>query len=444
MKRNDQVYGVCSGYTHDGHGVVKIDGFPLFVKGMLEGEAGELVVTMAKKKFGYGRLMKRSKTSSQRVAPPCPIAKQCGGCQLQHMSYAEQLRFKKQKVQDVMQRIAHLDIEVRDVLGMQDCYTNYRNKGQIPVGVEKGKTVTGFYRINSNAIIDTDTCLIQSERINAVLQEMRKLFEKYQNAKLFRHLLIKHAFSSDEVMVVWIVRSFQIPHGKEMVQELTAALPFVKSVILNLNVRDDNVILGDKEQLLFGERAITDSIHDLKFSISSRSFYQVNPRQTEILYGKALEFAQLTGKETVLDLYCGVGTISMFLAQRAKHVTGIEIVPQAIRDARKNAALNGIANIEFVCSDAADYAKKLCEQGAHPDVIVVDPPRKGCDAQTIDSMVMMQPKRIVYVSCDPGTLARDLKLLEEKGYRTEIVQPLDMFPFTHHVESVVLLTKVHK
>ena len=334
MKRNDQVYGVCSGYTHDGHGVVKIDGFPLFVKGMLEGEAGELVVTMAKKKFGYGRLMKRSKTSSQRVAPPCPIAKQCGGCQLQHMSYAEQLRFKKQKVQDVMQRIAHLDIEVRDVLGMQDCYTNYRNKGQIPVGVEKGKTVTGFYRINSNAIIDTDTCLIQSERINAVLQEMRKLFEKYQNAKLFRHLLIKHAFSSDEVMVVWIVRSFQIPHGKEMVQELTAALPFVKSVILNLNVRDDNVILGDKEQLLFGERAITDSIHDLKFSISSKSFYQVNPRQTEILYGKALEFAQLTGKETVLDLYCGVGTISMFLAQRAKHVTGIEIVPQAIREKR--------------------------------------------------------------------------------------------------------------
>ena len=250
MKKNDQVYGVCSGYTHDGHGVVKIDGFPLFVKGMLEGEAGELVVTMAKKKFGYGRLMKRSKTSSQRVAPPCPIAKQCGGCQLQHMSYAEQLRFKKQKVQDVMQRIAHLDIEVQDVLGMQDGYTKYRNKGQIPVGVDKGRTVTGFYRINSNAIIDTDTCLIQSERINAVLQKMRKLFEKYQNAKLFRHLLIKHAFSRDEVMVVWIVRSFQIPHGKEMVQELTAALPFVKSVILNLNVRDDNVILGDKEQLL--------------------------------------------------------------------------------------------------------------------------------------------------------------------------------------------------
>ena len=440
MKKNDQVHGVCSGYTHDGHGVVKVNGFPLFVKGMLEGEEGDLVVTMAKKTFGYGRLMKRSVTSPQRVTPPCPIAKQCGGCQLQHMSYGEQLRFKKQKVQDVIQRIAHLDVEVQDVLGMQE-YTHYRNKGQIPVGMDKGKTVTGFYRINSNSIIDTDTCLIQSERINEVLQEMRRLLQTYNNAKVFRHLLIKHAFSSDEVMVVWIVRSFQIPHEKEMVRELSEALPFVKSIIVNLNQRTDNVILGDKEKLLYGERVIVDSIHDLKFSISSKSFYQVNPKQTEVLYGKALEFAQLTGKETVLDLYCGVGTISMFLAQQARHVTGIEIVPQAIQDARKNAALNGIANIEFVCSDAASYAKKLCEQGMHPDVIVVDPPRKGCDAEAIESMVMMQPKRIVYVSCDPGTLARDLKLLKEKGYHTEIVQPVEMFPFTHHVETVCLLTR---
>ena len=439
MKKNDQVHGVCSGYTHDGHGVVKVNGFPLFVKGMLEGEEGDLVVTMAKKTFGYGRLLKRSVTSPQRVTPPCPIAKQCGGCQLQHMSYSEQLRFKKQKVQDVIQRIAHLDVEVQDVLGMQE-YTHYRNKGQIPVGMDKGKTVTGFYRINSNSIIDTDTCLIQSERINEVLQEMRRLLQTYNNARVFRHLLIKHAFSSDEVMVVWIVRSFQIPHEKEMVRELSEALPFVKSIIVNLNQRTDNVILGDKEKLLYGERVIVDSIHDLKFSISSKSFYQVNPKQTEVLYGKALEFAQLTGKETVLDLYCGVGTISMFLAQQARHVTGIEIVPQAIQDARKNAALNGIANIEFVCSDAASYAKKLCEQGMHPDVIVVDPPRKGCDAEAIESMVMMQPKRIVYVSCDPGTLARDLKLLKEKRYHTEIVQPVEMFPFTHHVETVVLLS----
>ena len=440
MKKNDQVHGVCSGYTHDGHGVVKVNGFPLFVKGMLEGEEGDLVVTMAKKTFGYGRLMKRSVTSPQRVTPPCPIAKQCGGCQLQHMSYSEQLRFKKQKVQDVIQRIAHLDVEVQDVLGMQE-YTHYRNKGQIPVGMDKGKTVTGFYRINSNSIIDTDTCLIQSERINEVLQEMRRLLQTYNNAKVFRHLLIKHAFSSDEVMVVWIVRSFQIPHEKEMVRELSEALPFVKSIIVNLNQRTDNVILGDKEKLLYGERVIVDSIHDLKFSISSKSFYQVNPTQTEVLYGKALEFAQLTGKETVLDLYCGVGTISMFLAQQARHVTGIEIVPQVIQDARKNAALNGIANIEFVCSDAASYAKKLCEQGVHPDVIVVDPPRKGCDAEAIESMVMMQPKRIVYVSCDPGTLARDLKLLKEKGYHTEIVQPVEMFPFTHHIETCVLLQR---
>lgn len=442
LKKNEHVQGVCSGYTHDGHGVVKIDGYPLFVKGMLEKEEGELVVTMAKKNFGYAKLLTLHQASSARQTPPCPIAKQCGGCQLQHMQYEEQLRFKKQKVQDVITRIAKLDLEVEDVLGMQGQQEFYRNKGQIPVGVDKqGACITGFYRINSNAIIDTDCCRIQSKRINEVLQVMKELLQKYGNAQYFRHLLIKDGFSSGEVMVVWIVRQKQIPHQTAMVEQLVERLPYIKSVVLNLNTRNDNVILGDKEWLLYGKRTITDRIHDLNFSISSKSFYQVNPKQTEVLYGKALEFAQLTGKETVLDLYCGVGTISMFLAQKAKHVTGIEIVPQAIADAKANALLNGITNIEFICSDAASYAQKLSEAGMHPDVIVVDPPRKGCDDVAIASMVKMQPKRIVYVSCDPATLARDLKKLNEQGYEVKVIQPCDMFCYSYHVECVALIER---
>ncbi len=439
MKKNDRVIGVCSGYTHDGHGVVKIDGFPLFVKGMCEHEEGEIIVTQVRKGFGFGKLWRLMKKSEARVEPFCPVAKQCGGCQLQHVSYAEQLRFKKQKVIDVMKRIAQIDVEVLDVIGMENP-TFYRNKGQIPVGITNKQVVTGFYRINSNTIIDMNSCMIQSKRINEVLVCMKKLLNKYQNADLFRHLLIKDAFASGEVMVVWIVRSSKLSHKEEMCKELVENLPYIKSVIINVNTREDNVILGKEEHVLYGNSYITDAIHDLNFHISSRSFYQVNPVQTERLYGKALEFAQLSGKEEVIDLYCGVGTISMFLAQKAKHVIGVEIVDAAIRDAKINAKLNQIDNIDFVCSDAASYAKKLEKQGKKPDVVVVDPPRKGCDDLTLDSIVKMQPKRIVYVSCDPATLARDIKKLDEKGYAAQVVQPVDMFPFSFHVESIVLLS----
>lgn len=441
MKKNDVIKAVCNGYTNEGMGVVKIDGFPFFVKNLLEGEEAELVVTMMKKTYGYARVLRLLSMNPARVEPPCPVAKQCGGCQLQLMSYPEQLRFKKQKVQNVMDRIAKLDIQVDDVLGCEVPW-HYRNKCQVPVGLEKGKVVTGFYRIHSNTIIDTDRCMIQSERINDVMQKMKVLLMKYQNASVFRHLLIKHAFSTGEVMVVWITKTFPFRQMDAMAKELADSFSFIKSIIVNVNDRTDNVILGDKEYLLYGDAFITDQIQDLSFHISSKSFYQVNPRQTDVLYGKALEYAQLTGNETVIDLYCGVGTISMFLAQKAKQVIGIEIVPQAIMDAKENARGNGIENVTFVCSDAASYASKLSEEGIKPDVIVVDPPRKGLDELTINSMVQMAPDRIVYVSCDPATLARDLHILDDKGYRVERVTPADMFPADHHVETVVRLSRV--
>ncbi|MEG1733075.1 MAG: 23S rRNA (uracil(1939)-C(5))-methyltransferase RlmD [Longicatena sp.] len=441
MKKNDRINASCIGYTHDGHGVVKTDGYPIFVKGMMKDESGEINITLAKKNFAFGKLIKLITPSPQRITPLCPIAKECGGCQLQHMSYPEQLFYKKQKVVDVMERIAKIDVHIEDVLGMED-QAHYRNKGQIPVGLKDTHVVTGFYRINSNSIIDSDHCMIQSKRINEVLKLMRSLLERYGNANFFRHLLIKDGFHSGEVMVVWIVKRKEFPHMKAMQEELVNTLSFIKSVIVNVNTRDDNVILGEKEYLLYGEDKITDSIHDLKFQISSKSFYQVNPKQTEVLYGKALEFANLKGNETVLDLYCGVGTISMFLAQKAKKVIGIEIVPQAIEDAKNNAKLNNISNIEFICSDAATIAKELSETKLRPDIIVVDPPRKGCDESTLQSMVAMNPNKIIYVSCDPATLARDLKMLYEHNYKADKIQPVDMFPYSFHVENVALMSKI--
>lgn len=440
MKKNDKIIGICTSYTHEGHGVVKIDGFPLFVKNMMVNEEAEIIATMVKKNYGFGRVVRLIQSSDQRVTPKCSLAKVCGGCQLQHMSALEQASFKHQKVKDVITRIGKLSVEVEPILSMEYPFS-YRNKGQIPVGMQQGQAVCGFYRIHSNEIIDMKTCPIQSDQINIVLEQIRKFIVKYPSvAKPMRHLLIKHAFHTNEVMVVFIARKGEIENLTPFMKDLVHEVPNIKSIILNINTRDDNVILGQREIVLYGNRTITDTIHDLSFCISSKSFYQVNPIQTEILYGKVLEFAQLNGTETVLDLYCGVGTISMFLAQKAKQVIGIEIVPQAIEDAKRNVQLNNLTNIEFVCSDVAEYATKLSQSNHFPDVIVVDPPRKGCDQETLDSIVKMQPKKMIYVSCDPATLARDLRILEDNGYYTKKIQPVDMFPQTFHVENVVLLT----
>lgn len=440
MKKNDIVTGICGSYTYDGHGVVRIQGFPLFVKGLMLEEEAELIVIMVKKTYGYAKIKTLLHQHPQRVEPKCPIAGTCGGCQLQHMSYVHQAMFKKMQVEEVMRRIAQIDVPVEDVLTMRSPYM-YRNKAQIPIGTQNHQVVTGFYRIHSNAIIDMERCLIQSARINEVLVIMKAFLKRVPDIEQYRHLLIKHAFHSDELMVVCIVRSKHLAMMEELVHTLTQEVKNVKSILLNVNRRSDNVILGDEEILLYGRDSIVDTIHGLKFHISMKSFYQVNPIQTEVLYQKALEFAQLSGRENVVDLYCGVGTISMFLAQKAKHVCGVEIVAQAIADAKRNASINGIENIDFVCADAAEYAQQIVDHHQQVDVVVVDPPRKGCDRKTLDSIVKMDPKRIVYVSCKVSTLARDLRILCDAGYECKQIQPVDMFPNTYSVECVILIVK---
>lgn len=441
MNKNEFVIGTCENYTHDGQGVVKADGYPIFVKGIIRGEKANIQIMKDKKTYAFGRIAELLEVSEHRVKPECPVYGKCGGCQLQHMDPEAQKDFKREKVQDVIDRIAKLPIRVNPVLDMEKPFA-YRNKGQIPVDVKNGSVMTGFYRIHSNDIVDIDKCLIQSEVINTIVQVIKKDLKFYKNGKDLRHLLIKHAFSTGEAMVVFISRNRSIPHLDEMTAHIQAVYPKLKTVIVNLNKRTDNVILGNRESIVYGDGYIIDELQGLKFYISSKSFYQINPLQTVKLYQQALAYADLSGQEEVLDLYCGVGTISLFLAGKAKSVTGIEIVPEAIADAKRNAALNNIENVEFICSDASDYAEELVKQHKQPDVIVVDPPRKGCDEITVKAMIKMEPKKIVYVSCDPATLARDLKVLCENGYEVNVIQPVDMFPQTYHIETIVRLSRV--
>lgn len=439
MKKNDILTGVCVDYTHEGEGIVKSEGFPFFIKNVIKGETVRFLVLKMKSSYGYGKCLEILESSKHRRQPFCSYYGRCGGCQIQHMSYDEQLSFKHGLVQNNIAKIGKLKTSVLPVIGC-DKTKNYRNKAQFPITMEE-EVKMGFYRIHSNDIIAMDECRIQSGLINEIMQKVKALLIKYQPESIFRHLLVKHAIKTDEVMVVFIVRKRKIVGFNRIVNELIASFPQIKSIVLNVNKRKDNVILGDEEHVLFGDNAITDELDGLKFTIASRSFYQVNPLQTEVLYKKVLDFAQIGKEDTVIDLYCGVGTISLFLARSAKKVIGIEIVAAAIANAKKNALLNNIKNAEFVCSDAASYASKMVAQGMKADVVVVDPPRKGCDSITLESIVKMAPERIVYVSCNPATLARDLKQLESLGYLTKTIQPVDMFPNSFHVETVVLLSR---
>lgn len=450
-RKNDLVTLEIEDCGTDGEGIGKADGFTVFVKDAVIGDVVTAKIMKAKKHYGYGRLMEILKPSPYRVEPKCACARQCGGCQLQALSYEQQLVFKEKKVRGHLERIGGFsDFPMEPIIGMEEPY-HYRNKAQFPVGRGKdGRIITGFYAGRTHSIIENRDCVlgvsINKEVLNRVLAYMERYqVEPYEEATgkgLVRHILIRYGFFTGEVMVCIIVNGNKIPMQEKLVESL-CEIPGMTSITLNINKERNNVILGDKIRLLWGQEYITDKIGDVSYQISPLSFYQVNPYQTEKLYAKALEYADLHGEETVWDLYCGIGTISLFLAQKAKFVRGVEIVPPAIEDARRNAALNGIENVEFFVGKAEEVLPQEYEKhGVYADVIVVDPPRKGCDETLLQTIVKMQPKRVVYVSCDSATLARDLKYLCGEGYELKKVCPVDQFGHTVHVETVVLMSKV--
>lgn len=443
MKKNEQFIGICSDLTENGLGVVRKDGFCFFVKDCLPSEEVEVHITAVKKNFGFGIVKQRLTTSPFRVAPRCSVFKQCGGCQLQHLNYSAQLDFKRKRVEDCFKRIGKIEVEAKPCLGMSDPW-NYRNKVQVPVSVTDGIVRAGFYRNNTHDIVEYDTCHVQTNLQNEIIQFFKKRMIDLRCEDVFRHLLIKHAHHTNEVMVVMIVKKYPFYHAKELADECIKEFPQIKSVLVNINEREDNVILGNQEICLAGSMSIMEECDGLLFNISSKSFYQINPSQTQILYRKAIELAELTGNETVADVYCGTGTIGIFASRYAKKVIGIEIIASAIEDACCNARKNQIDNIDFICGDAGACTQRLAEAGTTIDVAIVDPPRKGLDKLTINALVQMSPQKIVYVSCDPATLARDCACFNEKNYHVIEVQPIDLFPHTVHVESVVLLLRGDK
>lgn len=448
VQKNQEITLDFEDITHEGNGVGKINGYPLFVPYALPGETARVKVIKVKKNFAIGKLIELEITSPERVEPPCNVYFQCGGCQLQHMSYKMQVDMKRNQVNNSLKKVGHItDVVVHPTIGMDDPW-RYRNKVQIPVAEKKGELITGFYRKKSHEIIDDmDRCIITSEVNDRMVEAVRSIanrhgisaYDEKSHRGTLRHIMVRSGEATNETMIVIVTRTAELPHKKELIKELHETYPHVKSIIHNINKERTNVILGKESKILWGEAYIYDKIGDIKFAISGKSFYQVNPTQTKKLYDKALEYANLTGGETVIDAYCGIGTISLFLAQKAKKVYGVEIVPEAIDDAKNNAKLNQMDNVEFVVGQAEKVMPWWTAQGLKPDVIVVDPPRKGCEETLLEAMIAMKPKRIVYVSCNPSTLARDLRILEDGGYETKQIQPVDMFPQTMHVETVALL-----
>ena len=461
MNKNDIVTVEITDIGVSGEGIGHVDGYTLFIKDAVIGDVVEAKVMKAKKNYGYARLMKVITPSEYRVEPKCAFARRCGGCQIQEMSYDRQLVFKDQKIRGNLERIGgftkdQIDTVMQPVVGMEHPF-GYRNKAQFPFGTDKeGNPITGFYAGRTHDIIANTDCALGVEQnkeiLEIILQYMRenkiKSYDEKTGKGLIRHALIRYGFKTKEIMVCLVVNGKKLPKAERLIEKLIQ-IEGMTSITISPNTRRDNVIMGDSYEILWGQGYITDYIGNVKYQISPLSFYQVNPVQTEKLYGLALEYADLKGDETVWDLYCGIGTISLFLAQKAKQVYGVEIVPQAIDDAKENAKINAIDNAEFFVGKAeevlpeyyAEYEREHNGETAHADVIVVDPPRKGCDETLLETIVKMQPEKVVYVSCDSATLARDLKYLCANGYEIRMCRGVDQFPQSVHVETVVLLSQ---
>ena len=458
MQKNDELILKIEDMGVDGAGIGKADGMTFFVKDAVIGDVVRAKVMKLKKTYGYARLMELLEASPDRVEPKCPYYRQCGGCQIQALSYEKQLEFKERKVRNNLERIGGFsEIPMEPIVGMEESY-HYRNKAQFPVGTDKdGHIVTGFYAGRTHTIIPNRDCAlglpVNREILDIVIDFMEKYhvsaYDEKTGKGLVRHVLIRCGFTSQEKMVCLIINGKSLPHSEKLVEALRE-IDGMTSISINCNTGRTNVILGRKTIVLWGQEYITDQIGEISYDISPVSFYQVNPVQTEKLYGLALEYADLHGEETVWDLYCGIGTISLFLAQKAKQVYGVEIIPQAIENAKRNAGKNGIENAEFFVGKSEEVLPEFYEKEAaagrkaHADVIVVDPPRKGCDEKLLETIVKMAPDRVVYVSCDSATLARDLKILCEQGYELKRARAVDQFCHTVHTESVCLMERKDK
>lgn len=441
----NQIYtGTVEGYSSEGLGIVRLDGAVVFVPRAVRGETVDLKITKVMKTCAAGEIVKIHRPSPERVRPECPYFGSCGGCDFQHLSYTEELWAKRQRVQDALTRLGGTDLRVEEIIGAKDP-TRYRNKSQYPVGA--GGDI-GFYQARTHKVVSVASCLIQSEvsdkTAGAVGDWMKRYrvsaYDETTGRGLVRHIYVRTNQKGESLCCI-VVNGRQLPREPELAAMVLAAVPRTVGVVLNVNTRRGNVVLGDKYRTIWGRDFLMDTLCGLQFKLSVPSFYQVNRDQAEALYGKALEFAALTGEETVLDLYCGTGTITLCLARQARRAIGAEIVAPAIRDAEENAVRNGVENAEFFCGDAADIAARLETEGLRPDVITVDPPRKGLAPEVIASMAGMSPRRVVYVSCDPATLGRDIKIFAGFGYRAVRAAAVDMFPGTRHVETIVLLQK---
>jgi 23S rRNA (uracil1939-C5)-methyltransferase len=434
-----------------GEGVCKYKDFTIFVEGVVPGDILETEVFLKKRNYAKGNIKKMIKLSEKRQDAPCEYFNECGGCQIQNVKYEEQLKYKKEKVYSALTRIGKIDdFVLKDVIGMEEPY-RYRNKGQFPIQLNNKTVEIGFYKFGSHDVVDLDQCIIQEKISDDVIQVVRSIandnkisiYNENKHRGVLRHVIVRTAYKTKDTMVIIVTNGYELPFKNTFIEKLQE-IPEIKSCIQNINTQKGNRIMGSKNRTLFGERVITDYIDDLVFEISPLSFFQINSVQTEKLYRKVLEYAGLTGEETVFDLYCGIGSISLFLAKKAKKVYGVEIVEQAIKDANENAKRNNIKNVEFIHGKSEVVLPQMNKDGIKADVIVVDPPRKGCDERLLETIVEMMPEKIVYVSCKPSTLARDLKLITEKGYSVDKVQPVDMFPHSTHVETVVLMSRVKK
>ena len=449
FKLNDIIEVNITGLGSSGEGVGKADGFTVFVHGALPGEKVSVKLFQVKKSYASGRILNILEESPQRVKPQCAFYEKCGGCQLQHLNYEGQLSVKRQQVKDAIERIGHITgCEVLPVLGMENPW-HYRNKMQFPAAKTEGKIQIGCYAALTHNVINIDDCLIQKQANNKIMQVVRQWMQQFNISAydettgkgVVRHVMGRAGAKTGEVMAVIVAACYDIPHAGELVTMLKTEVDGLKSIVQNINKKRTNIIMGAKNRVLYGKSTIKDRLGNLKFNISPLSFFQVNSAQTEKLYATALDFAALSGKETVIDCYCGTGTISLYLAQKARKVYGIEIVEPAIKDANENAKANNIANAEFICGDAAVEMPALLKSGVKPDTVLLDPPRAGCDKKVLAAIAGVKPEKIVYVSCNPASLARDMAFLTENGYKAVKAQPVDMFPMTSHIETVVLLSK---